>query len=494
MKFAFFGIFILSASLFANEMCASLCKPCTENSTDSTCIRIDSLCHCNALLDSIERASLLEQQFKAQETEKLAQNIQDSCNTEFCAFQITFSDDTLSGFQKAKIPVSKKKLKSYKISPEDSSIKDSANSEPLLVLSDDCKNFCTFCPAEKSADSNCIRIENICGCTAFAEQELRLAEKAKADSIQKLQDFIQRNEQLKATADSIYSYSTATQDSSFFITLRKEDFLLIDIRKAEEKKPDTSTTTNAIISVPQDTTAKLSDSLRVLPKKETNKNDKPVSITANNTQDHWRVLYLGLSLHVGQIYDNGLAGKDVSRNGSIATGLGIFIRTYFYKYGSFQFGANAVYQYADYDILNLVGRYSDNDFDAGIQYHNLIAEFPLEFRFGFPTWKGFSPFFSYNFNIRKPIYAWYNWYVEGYGYTTDYYYKSYGDGWDSWDSSPYEAKDFEFTGYFGFGLEIFRHFSLEFQWLLHAISTYSDNTTKPYDTDDTWQIKLDIAF
>lgn len=492
MKLVFFGIFLFAASLFANEMCASLCKPCAENPADSTCNRIDSICHCNAMLDSIRQAENSREQFYSQATAKLAQNIQDSCNTEFCAFQIAFSDDTLSRFQKAKIPVSKKRLKFYKTSPADSSrSKDSTDSEPLLALSDDCKNFCAFCPAEKSADSNCIRIEKICGCAAFAEKELRIAEKAKADSVQKFQDFVKRNEQLKATADSIYSYSTEVQANSFFVTLRKEDFFLIDIRVAKEKTPDT-TKSNAIIFVPQDTTAKLGDSLSVLPNKGIDKNENPVPVTANNTQDHWRVLYLGLSLHVGQIFDNGLAGKDVSRNGSIAAGLGVFIRTYFYKYGSFQMGANAVYQYADYDLLH-IGRYSGNFFDAGIQYHNLIAEFPLEFRFGFPTLKGFCPFFSYTFNIRKPIYAWYNWYVEG--YTDSYgYYGRYGDGWDSWDSSPYEAKDFEFTGYFGFGIEIFRHVSLEFQKLLHSLSTYADDTTEPYDTDDTWQIKLDIAF
>ena len=249
MKFTVFGIFLLTASLFANEMCASLCKPCVENPADSTCSRIDSLCHCNALLDSMEQAELLKQQIQSQTTASLAKNIQDSCNTEFCAFQIAFSGDTLSHFQKAKIPVSKKRLKFYKAEQADSSrLKDSTGSEPLLALSDDCKNFCAFCPAEKSADSNCIRIENLCGCTAFAEQELRIAEKAKADSMQKLQDFIKRNEQLKATADSIYSYSTESQANSFFVTLRKEDFFLIDIRRAKENNPDT-TKSNAIIFV-----------------------------------------------------------------------------------------------------------------------------------------------------------------------------------------------------------------------------------------------------
>ncbi len=492
MKSVFLGIFLFTASLFASEMCASLCKPCAESSADSSCIRIDSLCHCNALLDSIRQAEATREQFQSQIKASLAKSIQDSCDKEFCAFRIAFSGDTLVHFQKAKVPVSKKRLQSYRTEPADfAGLKDSTTSEPLLALSEDCKNFCAFCPAEKSADSNCIRIENLCGCAAFAEQELRIAEKAKADSIRKIQDFIRRNEQLKATADSIYAYRATNQSDSFAVTLRKDDFFLIDIRRAEEKNPDT-TKSNAIIFVPQDTTAKLGDSLGILPKNEIDKSEKPVPVTANNTQDPWKRFYIGLSLHVGQIYDNGLAGKDVSRNGSIAAGLGVFIRTYFYKYGSFQMGANAVYQYADYDLLH-IGYYSDYRFDAGIQYHNLVAEFPLELRFGFPTWKGFCPFFSYNFNIRKPIYAWYNWYVEGYAYDSEYYYKSYGDGWNSWGSSPYEAKDFEFTGYFGFGLEIFRHVSLEFQWLIHSLSTFADDL-HPYEPDDTWQIKLDIAF
>lgn len=484
MKFTLLGIFLLSGSLFASEMCVSLCKPCAENPADSTCARIDSQCHCAAVIDSVQKQELLAAQIKSSATEKLAQNIQDSCKKSFCAFQIAFSGDSLKTFQRTKIPVSKKRLKFYKLDKADSvAAKDTSNIQPI-ALSGECKNFCAFCPAEKSADSNCIRIENLCGCAAFAEREFQIAEKAKADSVQKIEKFIKRKELLKLAADSIYAHYTNAKEASFTVTIRKEDFFIVDIRKSETKIEEPS---NAIISIPQDSSKNLSDSLKINPKQnaEITTKDKPAQISGE-AEKQWRVFYPGISLQIGHIRDNGIAGNDVSQDFGIFTGLGVSLRAYFYKYGSFQTGINAVYQYANYAFIHL-GDYYDRFFNGGIEYHSVSAEIPLEFRFGFPLWKGLCPFASYNFNIRKPIYAWYNWYIA----SESHYYRTDGD---EWNSSQYKSSDFDFMGYFGIGLEVYRHISLEFQWLLHSISTYADDTTTPYDKGDTWRIKIDIAF
>lgn len=479
MKLILWGIFLLAGSLFANEMCASLCKPCTENSADSACTKIDSLCHCTAILDSIQKAELLSEQLKASVTQKIAQNIQDSCKNTFCAFQIAISGDSLETFKKTKIPIPKKRMEFYKLVKADSiSAKDSSDAERQPVtLSEDCKSFCGFCPAEKSADSTCIQIENQCGCAAFAEQEIRIAEKAKADSIQAVEKMLSRKEQLIRAADSIYTYYKSSQEDYFTVTIRTEDFFIINIRKAE--KPS-----NAIVSVPQSSVNTLSDSVVIGAKKPTEpavKSD-PLQISYE-AEKPWRVFYPGISLYVGHISDNGIAGRSISQDFGLFAGIGVSMRSYFYKYGSFLTGINAVYQYANYNFIHL-----DHYLDGGIEYHNVTAEIPLEFRFGFPTWKGICPFASYNFNIRKPIYAWYNWYIESERF-------SFSErGSDEWTSSQYKSSDFDFMGYFGIGIEIHRHISLEFQWLLHSSSTYADDTTSPYDTDETWRVKIDLAF
>lgn len=44
----------VSAPLFANEMCTQLCAPCMEKTNDSTCVQINALCSCQALIDSIQ--------------------------------------------------------------------------------------------------------------------------------------------------------------------------------------------------------------------------------------------------------------------------------------------------------------------------------------------------------------------------------------------------------------------------------------------------------
>ena len=46
----------VSAPLFANEMCTQLCAPCMEKTNDSTCVQINALCSCQALIDSIQAA------------------------------------------------------------------------------------------------------------------------------------------------------------------------------------------------------------------------------------------------------------------------------------------------------------------------------------------------------------------------------------------------------------------------------------------------------
>ena len=466
----------VSAPLFANEMCTQLCVPCKENPADSTCARIDTLCSCQALIDSIQAAETARTEKVKALKETLKTNLSENCQKEFCAFKVHIENEELQYFHKAKLPTSIKETISN-LQTTNAATDTASTSEALITLSSECQNFCGFCPAEKPQDSSCARIESICKCKAFADQEARLVEKAKADSIQKFQELFKKTENLSLAADSICAFQKTVPDSMLHVTLQKSDMTILDIQTFKE--PSTDTVPAAPLAPPADTTKSSKDSVQ--PPRSHAHNHVHVISTGSSDYRHF---YLGLSFHGGQVYDRSLLDRETSRETSITIGADVFMRSYIYKWGSFQWGLGAVYQYGEYDLLDY------RSSRAGIAYHNIIAELPLEFRFGFPIGQAFSPFFSLNWNIRKPIYQWYNWYFESNG---DYYRSdSYGD---EWNSSSYASSDFEFLGFFGLGVEIYRHFSLEWQWLVDAKSTYADNKGKPFeDGTETWRIKLDIVF
>lgn len=464
---------LFSGPLFANEMCAQLCAPCKEKTNDSTCAQINTLCSCAALLDSIQaKESARAEKIKSLK-ETLRTNLSENCQKEFCTFKVKIRNEELKYFHSAKTPDTIEKI------PVETAPDSAAKPEALIALNAECQNFCGFCPAEKAQDSTCIQIESVCKCQAFAEQEARLAEKAKADSLQKIQAFLRKNENLSIAADSIYAFQKTVPDSTVLVTLKKSDMTILDVQTFKEAPKDTVPAA-PIATLPADTvqpknnsslktTAALTDSAKTSDSSE------------KKATENGRRFYLGASFHIGQIADNKLLGSETSRNTSVATGIDFLARLYFYRYGSFQGGLGAVYQYNDYDLL------ANDEFKGGTYYYNFLLEVPLELRAGFPAGKIFSPFFSLGVNIRKPLYSQVVWYLGG---------KSVSESsHDDQSSGFYTASDFEVLEFIGFGVEIYRSISLEWQCLVASQSSYADDKSAPYQGGiDTWQVKLDFAF
>lgn len=468
MKRFFVVMFLFVPSLFANGECLSLCAPCADKADDAMCMRVDSLCGCKALLDSAVSAESAAD-LKSLESAKLAEAFLDSCADALCAFRIDFNGDTVKALQRMRVTMPKNRAKFFN---GDSIAATDSTEVPLLTLSPECQNFCSFCP-DGAADSNCARIDGVCGCTAFAEQEARLKDKALNDSLAK------RGAAVSA-ADSILALASGGQVSAVFVTLRQTDLMLVDVRTQEVEKPEENVS-GAIILLSTDTLSRLGDSLRITPEeKASGKNAGDSAV--NLTPERMRTLYFGTSLYAGSFKERRLMGMDGDEPMAITVGLGIYLRAYFYRYGSFSFGLNAVYNYAEYEFSEYV--------DAGVKYHNVVAEIPLEFRFGFPlgrlTW--ISPFVSYNMNIRKPVYAWLEWYMYDYSYSYGY--------WDDSDTrnDAYDPGDWDFMGYLGFGVELTRHFSLEWQILLHSHRTYASYGWRSHEQGSrTWRLKLDFS-
>lgn len=464
MKIFGISLLILSASLMANEMCTSLCGGCIDNLADSTCAKVEVLCRCTAVRDSLVADSIQKAELRKANAKTLVQQIQETCDGEFCSYLIFFENRHIKTLRPTKTPVPATRLRLYR---ETSSAKEDTTA--LLKLTPECQNFCGVCP-ENSTDSTCIKIENICKCSAFAAQEKALAEKATADSLQRIEAFLKRSENLERSVDSVFEFADSTESLSLSLTLRRSDFFLVDVRSLTKKELEPKPDTAAIIVLPPADSTKDTNviSITVIAPDSA----KPEAVQPQQPKKNLRNFYAGLSLQAGEFYEHYLFGKEIARNMTFEGGLGAIFRWYFYEFGSFQLGLGADYQYADYDL---------GDYDAGIKYQSIIAEIPLSFRFGFPVGLGRSlaPFISISLNVRKPIYAW----------TTVWYYDeaSYGD--------VYNIEDFEFLSFLGLGIELFRHVSIEWQFLLSSLRTYDgDNWDCWRNGTNTWRLKLDFAF
>ena len=467
----------VSAPLFANEMCIQLCAPCMEKTNDSMCVQINALCSCQALIDSIQAAETARTEKVKALKETLKTNLSENCKKEPCSFKIKIKNDELKYFHKAKAPETIEKLAAEAQTPQTST--DSVQkSESLITLNAECQNFCGFCPAEKAQDSTCLRIENVCKCQAFAEQEARLVEKANADSLQKVEAFLKRTENLSLAADSICAFQKTVPDSTLHVTLRKSDMTILDIQTFKE--PSTDTVPAASLVLPADTAKALKDSVQISANAPADSASSADS-TRPTADENQKRFYLGASLHLGQIYDKSLLESKTFRNTSFTVGIDFAMRYYLYKHGSFQWGLGAAYQYNDYDLI------IDDVFDGGAYYYNFILELPLELRLGFPAGKVFSPFFSLGLNVRKPFYSRLVWFLGG---------ESIPDSFaEDRTSGFYAASDFETLEFIDFGVEIYRRISVEWQFLIASQSSYANDKSSPYQNwIDTWQIKLDFVF
>ena len=113
-----------------------------------------------------------------------------------------------------------------------------------------------------------------------------------------------------------------------------------------------------------------------------------------------------------------------------------------------------------------------------------MAEIPLGFRFGIPLGPlPVSPFISTSFHIRKPIYHWIDLEV-GHYYS---WIEESGDGAAAID-------EWEFVPLLGIGLELSRHFALEFQWYIGSFCIYNESFHKAYIYGDSWRLKLEALF
>lgn len=157
-------------------------------------------------------------------------------------------------------------------------------------------------------------------------------------------------------------------------------------------------------------------------------------------------------------------------------GIGYLARWYFYSAGSFQLGINALVE----SVTMAEGDYSYLDFN--VDQISLVAEIPVEVRFGIPLDEYFAPFVSFSLNARKYIYGWFEYEME--------------NSWlynDATEDGFYEGSDIDLLFFFGIGIEISKHFAIQYQWLIEGTG-WRSGYEFDYDEEYTNRFSMDFAF
>ncbi len=358
-----------------------------------------------------------------------------------------------------------------------------------VFANDTCIEFCGSCMG-KSDSPACAKVELLCKCS---------------EMISSLKDEI-----------SEVPSDTVTTDSIPADTAQGTDMVVAD------------TDTNTVDSLTSDTTVAVIDSTAVPSQDsieqdsstqnaiaDSSASDTSLAVIEPTTPQHVEIetkkdqrnFYKGITLNFELFQEREIANYEVQRINDFGTDhmgatLGFLLRWYFYRWGSFQTGLNAVYHHADYYLKESdLYSYQAEKVDGELEYHSIALEIPLEFRFGFPlgSAKEISPFVSLNTLIRKPLYAWiysdvnWRWQIQMYNYYTFYDETLHEE--NSFDcDGAFSAADWDFLEYLGFGIEFYRHVSIQWQILLLSLRTNVDEPFAYVGGSATWRISMDFAW
>lgn len=435
------AIGLFSVLSWANPMCVELCTPCADKTEDATCAKVDSICGCTVILDSLakaqEAAAAAKAEAEAAEAvaleakneaisngkKQLTLDLLEGCSETTCERTLHFADGA------------------YKFNELAEASADTGSSE---------------------ADSTAVvdKITLLDGAGNLAEIAATICELAPGECTAKI------------------SYEGATMK-------------LLSIQKQE-------TTTD----LPQDaaadsTTVQNQDSLATAASdSDPTTSENAVSRTSNPspTTPYYppqrKNFYQGFGLAFGSYDENDFLGYDIPGNNAIAdgnfmAGLSYIAKWYFYSAGSIQTGLGIHFRHhsAEDDEFRWLGALTSNRniyLELEVEYYNITLEIPVGIRIGLP-FKYFAPFVSNTFYIQKPLYGGGYLYIDGYG---DYTEKDL-------EGDFYGKKDWEFVDWIGFGFEVAQHFSLEFQTMLFAERTGSAHL---FDPDESFRINMQFTW
>ena len=516
MKQLFAIIFFIAVSnAIANPMCVSFCEECIGKESTPTCLKVDSTCrNCKAILDSVQLekeriAKELEQKRIEEEkalalkqtlTNQIADSVVQKCENSFCAFEIYWNTNQIKAVKAVPLPMKKDSLTSYlktqTTNDTTQTTKDSSESiqksdtipENIPPMNQECKNFCQMCPEDSTnakqdsmSISMCAKIEAQCQCKYHAEILAKQEEQKRIDSLKAIEERLLYLEAAKIMGQKIYESCSTPENCSTLVTIRKKNLEIVEFRNIPVKVTAKPVVKKDTLLPPKQTP----------PPPPTNKPLKPQNLKENKKE---KIFYSGISLNIGDI-DRQSYFEDFDENeDGLIGGIGYLARWYFYSAGSFQLGINALVE----SVTMAEGEYSyssfvDSDLEYDVEQINLIAEIPVEVRFGIPLSEYFAPFVSFSLNARKYIYGWFeyemdaSWSVGNNYYNTNYEYN------DATEDGFYESSDIYLLFFLGIGIEISKHFAIQYQWLIEGTG-WRSGYEFDYDEDVTNRFSLDFAF
>ena len=496
--------FIAVSNAIANPMCVSFCEECIGKESTPTCLKVDSTCgNCKAILDSVqiekERiAKELEQKRIEEEkalalkqtlTNQIADSVVQKCENSFCAFEIYWNQNQIKAVKAVPLPMKKDSLTSYlktqTTNDTTQTTKDSSEniqksdtiSENIPPMNQECKNFCQMCPDDSTnakqdsmSISMCAKIEAQCQCKYHAEILAKQEEQKRIDSLKAIEERLLYLEAAKIMGQKIYESCSTPENCSTLVTIRKKNLDIVEFRNIPVKVTPKPVVKKDTLLPPKQTP----------PPPPTNKPLKPKNLKENKKE---KTFYSGISLNIGDV-DRQSYFEDFDENeDGIIGGIGYLARWYFYSAGSFQIGINALVE----SVTRAEEKHSysylvDSDLEYDVEQINLIAEIPVEVRFGIPLSEYFAPFVSFSLNVRKYIYGWFKYEME--------------NSWlynDATEDGFYESGDIDFLYFLGIGIEITKHFAIQYQWLISGIG-WRSGYEFDYDEDVTNRFSLDFAF
>ena len=366
--------------------------------------------------------------------------------------------------------------------------------------------------ADSTRKAFCRVTETTCQCKAHEENTLALValdkeievKRAVADSLQKLKPKLLREDMARAIADSLQARCNTQGKCRYTITYTSKELALLEMRIEEDKPAQEPAPAPAFVEIPQPAPAPEPEAPAAEPEQATaeacQEPAAPADSAADSTKENKkdRIFYKVMEFTYGNFGENSYYAKDYGRIEGLEeetgyeAGLTYLLRWYFYDGGAFSIGLGTFYHYKKfYYEISPEEKY-------GIYYHNIGADIPISFRLGVPVIPIFKPFISETFNFHKPIF-------EIYKIETPKVEKEDGEMdvkdlasnfinigiLDDVKTRFNGINEFNFSVWLGFGLQITRHFSAEYQ-INFGVGTFGH--AHEYDEDTYWRVVVDFAW
>lgn len=362
----------------------------------------------------------------------------------------------------------------------------------------------------------CQLTESKCQCKAHEQNEREIVsldsvlaiKTARLDSLEKKRPEILRTEMARNIADQAHEKCKNAAKCSYTVTYTNKELALLEMHDtaldtvkpvpaAEPAAPaSTETAKPEPAAAPADTVKPVPAEACKAP--EPAPADSAAEAEKEKKKKDRRIFYKAMDVTYGAFRENDYYNKELGRvenleGDGLEVGIAYMLRFYFYDGGAFSIGLGAFYHY---NLLKPDTDHYPEGTDFSITYHNAGIEMPVSFRLGAPVIPIIKPFISETFTMRWNAFEMFK--IEGLGEESEETPDPFSGEIDmskmvlgDWDYFVNLHPHFEYAVWFGFGVELTHHLSIEYQLNMGYLTTgHSHN----YDADKTWRIVGSFAW